>query len=70
MTGGPGAESRARARGETLVDRDRGNREEARMATHRKLRAAAVVCAVAVVTGPAPVAAWAATSATAAAAPR
>ncbi|WP_329282783.1 hypothetical protein [Streptomyces sp. NBC_00691] len=39
------------------------------MATHRKLRAAAVVCAVAVVTGPAPVAAWAATSATAAAAP-
>ncbi|WP_395363305.1 hypothetical protein ACHGLA_24275 [Streptomyces sp. YH02] len=32
------------------------------MASHRKLRAAAVVCAVAVVTGPAPVAAWAATT--------
>ncbi|WP_338493855.1 hypothetical protein [Streptomyces sp. SJL17-4] len=31
------------------------------MASHRKLRVAAVVCAVAVVTGPAPVAAWAAT---------
>ncbi|MER6094952.1 hypothetical protein ABT154_03685 [Streptomyces sp. NPDC001728] len=30
------------------------------MASHRKLRAAAVVCAVAVVTGPAPAAAWAA----------
>ncbi|OKJ56757.1 hypothetical protein AMK27_23840 [Streptomyces sp. CB02009] len=39
------------------------------MASHRKLRAAAVVCAVAVVTGPAPVAAWAATTGTAAAAP-
>ncbi|MDX2559497.1 hypothetical protein PV371_07520 [Streptomyces sp. TX20-6-3] len=38
------------------------------MASHRKLRAAAVVCAVAVVTGPAPVAAWAATTGTAAAA--
>ncbi|MFD9241749.1 hypothetical protein ACFV0D_07390 [Streptomyces sp. NPDC059556] len=37
------------------------------MASHRKLRAAAVVCAVAVVTGPAPVAAWAATSGAAAA---
>ncbi|WP_306327909.1 hypothetical protein [Streptomyces venezuelae] len=31
------------------------------MASHRKLRAAAVVCAVAVAAGPAPVAAWAAT---------
>ncbi|MCX5228520.1 hypothetical protein [Streptomyces sp. NBC_00233] len=30
------------------------------MASHRKLRAAAVVCAIAVVAGPAPVAAWAA----------
>lgn len=33
------------------------------MASHRKLRAAAVVCAVAVAAGPAPVAAWAATPA-------
>ncbi|MEW1694635.1 MULTISPECIES: hypothetical protein [unclassified Streptomyces] len=39
------------------------------MASHRKLRAAAVVCAVAVLTGPAPVAAWAATGGTPAAAP-
>ncbi|MCB8902984.1 MULTISPECIES: hypothetical protein [unclassified Streptomyces] len=39
------------------------------MPSHRKLRAAAVVCAVAVVTGPAPVAAWAATTGSAAAAP-
>ncbi|MFJ2934689.1 hypothetical protein ACIO8G_18200 [Streptomyces sp. NPDC087219] len=37
------------------------------MASHRKLRAAAVVCAVAVVTGPVPVSAWAATTGTAAA---
>ncbi|MFH9724053.1 hypothetical protein ACH4M4_13975 [Streptomyces sp. NPDC017254] len=41
------------------------------MASHRKLRAAAVVCAVAVVAGPAPVAAWAVTAdAPAAAVPR
>ncbi|MDV9192869.1 hypothetical protein R6L23_32475 [Streptomyces sp. SR27] len=33
------------------------------MASHRKLRAAAVVCAVAVVTGPAPAVAWAAAGA-------
>ncbi|MFE7514883.1 hypothetical protein ACFU8I_27170 [Streptomyces sp. NPDC057540] len=33
------------------------------MASHRKLRAAAVVCAAVVATGPAPVAAWAATAA-------
>lgn len=33
------------------------------MASHRKLRAAAVVCAAVVVTGPAPVPAWAATGA-------
>ncbi|WP_328942680.1 hypothetical protein OG259_14740 [Streptomyces sp. NBC_00250] len=39
------------------------------MASHRKLRAAAVVCAVAVVAGPAPVAAWAATTGVPAAAP-
>ncbi|WP_225803481.1 hypothetical protein [Streptomyces sp. NK15101] len=32
------------------------------MASHRKLRAAAVVCAAVVVTGPAPAAAWAATA--------
>ncbi|MFD4317985.1 hypothetical protein [Streptomyces sp. NPDC058548] len=32
------------------------------MASHRKLRAAAVVCAVAVAAGPAPVAAWAVTT--------
>ncbi|MFJ7958325.1 hypothetical protein ACIQ62_18755 [Streptomyces sp. NPDC096319] len=37
------------------------------MASHRKLRAAAVVCAVVVVTGPAPVAAWAAAGGPAAA---
>ncbi|MFI9117258.1 hypothetical protein [Streptomyces venezuelae] len=39
------------------------------MASHRKLRAAAVVCAVAVAAGPAPVAAWAATPTAAPAAP-
>ncbi|KQX58753.1 MULTISPECIES: hypothetical protein [unclassified Streptomyces] len=39
------------------------------MASHRKLRAAAVVCAVAVVAGPAPAAAWAATAGAPAAAP-
>ncbi|MEV4430450.1 hypothetical protein AB0K23_34860 [Streptomyces sp. NPDC049602] len=37
------------------------------MASHRKLRAAAVVCTVVVVAGPAPVAAWAATDLPAAA---
>ncbi|WP_426366001.1 hypothetical protein [Streptomyces sp. E-08] len=39
------------------------------MASHRKLRAAAVVCAAVVATGPAPVAAWAATAGPAAAPP-
>ncbi|WP_406061933.1 hypothetical protein OG462_28620 [Streptomyces sp. NBC_01077] len=39
------------------------------MASHRKLRAAAVVCVVAVAAGPAPVAAWAATTGVPAGAP-